>query len=59
MHEEQKLIACGYPLNDAITLCNSMRRTGELPDFMHEVCANQHICTCGGRGNCPDCPNRA
>lgn len=40
MHEEQELLALGYPLEDSITLCNSMRRTGELPNFMDATRVN-------------------
>lgn len=61
MHEERKLIAQGYPLEDAITLCNSMRRTGELSDFMgqnHERTQKNHVCTCGGKCGCKECPNK-
>lgn len=57
MREEQELIARGYPLEDAVTLCHSLRRSGELSEFMQQE-AQQHACTCGGQGNCPDCPNR-
>lgn len=32
--EEQTLILYGWPLPDALSLCHSMRRTGELPAFM-------------------------
>lgn len=58
MNEERELIARGYPPEDAITMCNSMRRTGELNDFMAKVREKNHICTCGGKGNCSDCPNK-
>lgn len=59
MYEERELLARGYPLEDAITMCNSMRRTGELDEFIVNTCKKPHVCTCGGKGNCPDCPNLA
>lgn len=43
MQEEIELLLYGYPLEDAITMCNSLRRTGELSEFMRQ--------TCGGREN--------
>lgn len=57
MNEEQKLLARGYPLEDAVTLCHSMRRTGELAEFIQQE-EKQHVCSCGGKCSCPDCPNR-
>lgn len=32
--EERRLIAAGIPLDEAITLCQSMRREGGLPEFV-------------------------
>lgn len=57
MSEERELLARGYPLEDAITMCHSMRRTGELTEFMKRTQPKPHVCTCGGKCNCPDCPN--
>lgn len=57
MSEERELLSRGYPLEDAITMCHSMRRTGELKELMQQD-AKSHICTCGGKGGCQDCQNR-
>lgn len=32
--EERRLIAAGLPLDEAITICVSMRREGGLPEFV-------------------------
>lgn len=32
--EERRLLHIGFPLEDAITLCSSMRRDGELETFI-------------------------
>lgn len=37
MYEEQYLIAIGFPLEDALTVCHSMRRCGVLDEFMAEI----------------------
>lgn len=37
MYEEQLLIAKGFPLEDALTVCHSMRRSGMLDEFMAEI----------------------
>ena len=59
MYEEQRLVAVGLPLEDAVTVCHSMRRDGLIDEFMHEVDKlSVHRCACGGKGNCPNCPNR-
>lgn len=57
MSEERELLARGYPLEDAITMCHSMRRTGELKELMRQD-EKQHVCACGGKRGCPDCPNK-
>lgn len=59
MSVERELIAKGYPIEDAITLCNSTRRTGELSGFIatQRDSDKTHVCTCGGKGGCKDCPN--
>jgi len=36
MYEEQRLISFGYPLEDALTLCHSLRREGLLEKFIEE-----------------------
>lgn len=36
MYEEQRLMAMGFPISDAVTLCHSMRREGALDSFMRE-----------------------
>ena len=60
MYEEQLLIAKGFPLEDALTVCHSMRRVGTLDQFMEQVDGlNHHKCSCGGKNKCKDCPNRA
>lgn len=61
MSEERKLMFQGYPIEDAITLCNSARRTGELESYInknHVRHESRHACTCGGAHKCVDCPNR-
>lgn len=32
--EERRLLHIGFPIEDAITLCDSMRRSGELESFI-------------------------
>lgn len=57
MYEEQFLVSLGCPLEDAVTLCHSMRRDGSLDRFMEEV--NRGCgCGCGCKEPCPDCPRR-
>lgn len=36
MYEEQRLMALGFPISDAVTLCHSLRREGTLESFMRE-----------------------
>ncbi len=57
MYEEQRLMASGLPFSEAFSLCSSLRREGNLDEFM-ESNEKHHTCKCGGNGNCPDCPNR-
>lgn len=36
-HEERRLLSIGFPLEDALALCNSMRRDdGELETFVNK-----------------------
>lgn len=59
MSVERELINKGCPIEDAITLCNSTRRTGELEDYINKTRPEKHhVCVCGGAHNCPNCPNR-
>lgn len=37
MYEEQRLISMGWPLEDALTLCHSLRKENELASFMKDV----------------------
>ncbi len=34
--EERLLILYGWPVNDAISMCHSLRRQGMLPEFMEQ-----------------------
>lgn len=34
IYEEQRLISLGWPLEDAVTLCNSLRKEGVLQAFV-------------------------
>lgn len=36
MYEEQRLIMIGFPLDDAINICHSMRKDGSLETFVEE-----------------------
>lgn len=36
MTEERRLIAIGFPLDEAITLCYSMRKEGTLAEFVEK-----------------------
>lgn len=59
MYEEQRLVAAGLPLEDAVTLRHTARREGVIDEFMREMDKLPvHRCTCGGAHKCPDCPNR-
>lgn len=59
VYEEQFFVSRGCPLEDAATLCNSLRREGRMEEFMCETERfHTHHCTCGGAGNCQDCSNR-
>lgn len=57
MYEEQFLVSLGCPLEDAVTLCHSMRREGSLDRFMEEVNRGCE-CGCGCKEPCQDCPRR-
>ncbi len=61
MSEERRILEAGVPLEDAISLCHALRREGSLSDFASRLeteCRNRRLCRCGGKGTCPDCPNR-
>lgn len=34
MHDERRLMALGVPLEDAITICDDLRREGTLEEFI-------------------------
>ena len=36
MDEERRLLSIGFPLEDAISICFSMRREGTLSDFVYQ-----------------------
>lgn len=36
MYEEQRLIKIGFPLDDVINICHSMRKDGSLETFVEE-----------------------
>ena len=57
MTEERRLMATGMPPEDAISICNDLRRGGALTAFVSKEESN-HACKCGGAGNCPDCPSK-
>lgn len=42
MYEEQYLISTGMPLDAALTLCHTLRREGELENFLKEY--TQDVC---------------
>lgn len=56
MTEERLLLSSGMPLEDAISMCNDLRREGAQP--VKTVERNEHACACGGKCSCPDCPGR-
>lgn len=58
MTEERRLMAAGMPPEDAISMCNDLRRDGTLREFVQREESGRHVCRCGGVGICPDCPNR-
>ncbi len=54
MYEEQRLMKFGYPLDEALCLCHSLRREGTITEFAKSEEGN---CACGGKcgacgGNC-------
>ena len=54
MHEEQFLISCGCPLEDAVTLCRSLRKERRLDEYIKEAKRpTEHVCKCGER--CEHC----
>ena len=54
MHEEQFMISRGCPLEDAVTLCHSLRRERQLDKFMDKMQRPaEHICKCGEK--CEHC----
>jgi len=55
MYEEQRLTKLGYPLEDAVSLCHSLRREGTLEEFVAEEEAGQTHCHCGGDCQCGSC----
>lgn len=57
VYEEQFFISHGCPLEDAVTMCNSMRREGTLEEFVRETradCSNRHWFGC--KHVCAECP---
>lgn len=36
MYDELRLVAIGFPLEDAVSICYSMRKEGDLEDFIHQ-----------------------
>lgn len=53
MYEEQRLIAAGMPLSDAVSLCHSLRKEQKLDEFMKDARAEEHVCHCGEK--CEHC----
>lgn len=41
MYEELRLHSLGFPLEDALTLCDSLRKEGTLKQFVEEL-EDQH-----------------
>ena len=37
MYEEMRLHSLGFPLEDALTLCDSLRKEGRLKQFVEEL----------------------
>lgn len=59
MHEEQFLISRGCPFSEAVSLCHSLRKEQKLDEFMRDLqWPAEHVCHCGGVGDCKDCPRR-
>lgn len=59
MYEEQFLISRGCPFSEAVSLCHSLRKEQKLDEFMWELQRPaEHVCHCGGVGDCKDCPHR-
>lgn len=56
MHEEQFFISLGCPLEDAVTLCNSLRRDGKMEKFIEKInqCCDLGFCS----AKCPVCHAR-
>ena len=43
MYEELRLMALGWPLEDALTFCHAMRKEGELETAMDEIEARSKL----------------
>ncbi len=37
IYEEQRLISMGWPLEDALTLCHSLKKEGMMEQFVKEL----------------------
>lgn len=48
MYEEHRLMALGFPLEDAISLCYSLRKEGTLHEFIEneEKKFRERLCQC-------------
>lgn len=52
MTEERRLMMAGIPIEDAICMCNCLRREGDLEDYVRRE-EKRHECRCENR--CAKC----
>lgn len=55
MYEEQRLVSIGFPLEDAVSVCHTLRKDGTLDEFVkaEEDKNREHACHCCGK--CAHC----
>lgn len=57
MSDERRLLAAGMPLEDAISMCDDLRREGTLREFVDDKEKERwHRCNCVGQ--CERCTCR-
>lgn len=60
MDNTRLFMSMGLPYSEAFAMARDTDKEIALGRMkISDVCKmTDHICRCGGQGNCPDCPNR-
>lgn len=57
MTAERKLLSTGMPIEDIVSMCDSLRREGGLEEYVQQQ-ESGDTCKCSKPGSCPGCPHK-